>query len=107
MIHFIKNPVSLLFRVFDFLQILSKEYLSQIPICLIDFANPAEKAQHDKMVSRVTQMLQLHKSKAGAKTQVEINVYERQIKAVDESIDKLVYELYRLTEEEIAIVKQR
>ena len=57
--------------------------------------NPAEKAQHDKMVSLVSQMLELHKSKAGAKTQSDQDVYERQIRAVAarESIDKLVYEL--------------
>jgi hypothetical protein len=52
------------------------------------------------------QMLELHKSKAGAKTQSETDVYERQIKAVDEQIDSLVYELYRLTEEEVRIVEE-
>jgi hypothetical protein len=50
-------------------------------------------------------MLELRKSKAGAKTQSEMDVYERQIRAVDESIDSLVYELYGLSEEEIKIVK--
>ena len=53
------------------------------------------------------QMLELHKSKAGAKTQSEMDVYERQIKAVDESIDQLVYELYGLTEDEIKIVENK
>ena len=56
-------------------------------------------------------MLALHKSKAGAKTQSEMEVREagRQIRAVAarESIDELVYEVYGLTEEEIAIVEQR
>jgi len=59
------------------------------------FCSQAESkpAQHDKMVSLVTQMLELHKSKAGAKTQSEQDVYERQIRAVAarESIDELVY----------------
>lgn len=32
---------------------------------------------------------------------------ERRVKSTDEAIDKLVYELYGLTEEEIAIVEQR
>ena len=50
-------------------------------------------------------MLELHKSKAGAKTQSEQDVYERQIRAVDESIDRLVYALYGLSEEEIGIVE--
>ena len=42
---------------------------------------------------RAGQMLELHKSKAGAKTQAEMDVYERQIKSVDGAIDNLVYEL--------------
>ena len=57
------------------------------------------------MVSLVAQMLELHKSKAGAKTQSEGDVYERQIHAVDESIDVLVYELYGLNEDEVKIVE--
>ena len=57
------------------------------------------------MVLLVSQMLELHKSKAGAKTQSEGDVYERQIRAVDESIDRLVYALYGLSEEEIGIVE--
>ena len=33
-------------------------------------------------------------------------LYERQIKIVDAQIDRLVYDLYGLTEEEIGIVKE-
>jgi len=33
-------------------------------------------------------------------------LYERQIKMVDAQIDKLVYDLYGLTEEEIGIVEK-
>jgi hypothetical protein len=46
----------------------------------------------------------LHRSAhlAGGKT-----LYQRQIEATDRQIDALVYELYRLTEEEIAIVEER
>lgn len=58
-------------------------------------------------VALASQILELHKSKAGAKTQSEVDVYERQIKSVDEAIDGLVYELYGLNEEEIKIVEQR
>jgi len=83
----------------------NKQFLVQLPIRAIDFTNPAEKSQHEKMVSLVTQMLELHKSKAGAKTQSGQDVYERQIRAVDELIDNLVYELYGLSKEEVRIVE--
>ncbi len=79
--------------------------IKELPIRTIDFTDPAEKSQHEKMVVLVSQMLELHKSRAGAKTQSETDVYARQIKSVDESIDTLVYELYGLTEEEIKIVE--
>ena len=35
------------------------------------------------------------------------DLYQRQIEATDQEIDALVYELYALTEEEIAIVGGR
>ena len=34
-------------------------------------------------------------------------LYERQIKIVDAQIDRLVYDLYRLTEEEVKVVRQK
>jgi cell division protein FtsL len=57
------------------------------------------------MVQLVETMLSLHKHKAAAKTQGEIDTFQRQIDATDREIDTLVYELYGLTEEEIAIVE--
>ena len=81
-------------------------YLAPFSIRSIDFTNSVDKAQHGKMVSLVTQMLELHKSKASAKTQSQQDVYERQIRAVDKQIDELVYELYGLTKEEQEIVRK-
>jgi hypothetical protein len=40
-----------------------------------------------------------------ARTDQQRTVLERQIEATDRQIDKLVYELYGLTEEEIAVVE--
>jgi hypothetical protein len=40
-----------------------------------------------------------------ARTDQERTILERQIEATDRQIDKLVYELYGLTEDEIAIVE--
>jgi len=61
--------------------------------------------KHNKMVALVTQMLALHKSKSAAKTQSEVDIYARQIRAVDEGIDELVYALYGLSAGEIKIVE--
>lgn len=63
------------------------------------------KAKHDKMVSFVERMLELHKKLNAAKVPDEKIKLQRQIDATDAQIDKLVYELYGLTAEEIKIVE--
>ena len=79
--------------------------LKKLPICTINFDDPAKKAQHDKLVSLVENMLELQKKYHEAKMERDKELYERQIKIVDAQIDKLVYELYGLTEEEIKVVE--
>jgi len=53
----------------------------------------------------VEQMLALHRQLAAARTPDERTRLERQIAATDQRIDRLVYELYELTEAEIRIVE--
>ena len=50
-------------------------------------------------------MLDLNKELQKAKTAHDQAVLKRQIDATDKEIDRLVYELYGLTEEEIKIVE--
>lgn len=50
-------------------------------------------------------MLELNSKLSQSKAEHEKNLIQRQIKALDNEIDKLVYELYGLTEEEIKIVE--
>ena len=71
----------------------------------INFSDPADVARHDRMVELVTKMLDLNRKVQDAKLEHEKTLLKRQIEATDASIDKLVYELYGLTEEEIAIVE--
>ena len=58
------------------------------------------------MVALVEQMLALHKRLAGARTPTQKELLQRRIEATDRQIDRLVYELYGLTEEEIKIVEE-
>jgi hypothetical protein len=80
-------------------------YFKDFPIRTIDFKDTADKARHDKMVKLVERMLKLHKDLKSEWVGSEQEKIERQIKATDEEIDRLVYELYGLTEEEIKIVE--
>ncbi len=84
---------------------LTSAFLGQLPIHTIDFSNKPEKSKHDKMVSLVSSMLSLHKQLQTAKTEQDKTIIQRQINATDKEIDRLVYELYELTPEEIKIVE--
>lgn len=55
------------------------------------------------MVALVERTLVLHQKLAAAILPSDKQIYQRQIEATDRQIDRLVYELYGLTEE-IAIV---
>jgi hypothetical protein len=53
----------------------------------ISFADPADKARHDRMVALVTQMLDLNKRLQDAKLEHEKTLLQRQIEATDAAID--------------------
>jgi len=57
-------------------------------------------------VKLVETMLELNKKLHAARTPDEQVMIQRQIDATDKQIDMLVYELYGLTDEEIAIVEE-
>ncbi len=83
----------------------NKQYIEQLPIRTIDFADPADVARHDRMVALVERMLALHNRLAEARTPQAKSVHQQQIEVTDRAIDALVYELYGLTEEEIAVAE--
>ncbi|MCK4391763.1 Eco57I restriction-modification methylase domain-containing protein, partial [Candidatus Bipolaricaulota bacterium] len=84
----------------------NRQYIEQLPIRTIDFSDLLDKARHDRMVELVETILKLHKQLAAAKTNHEKAAIQRQIDAADKQIDRLVYELYGLTDEEIRIVEE-
>jgi hypothetical protein len=56
-------------------------------------------------VELVEKMLFLHKRLADAKIPRDKTILQQQIDATDQQIDRLVYELYGLTEEEIKMIE--
>ena len=79
--------------------------LGRLPIPTTDFSDPADVARHDRMVELVQIMLDLHRQLSSAGPDHERTLLARRIEATDRQIDRLVYELYGLTEEEIEIVE--
>ncbi len=83
----------------------NKQFLVKLPIRTIDFFDSNQKSLHDQVVALVEQMLGLHQRLSEAKSPTERTFLQRQIGATDHQIDRLVYELYDLTNEEINIVE--
>lgn len=79
--------------------------IRNFPIPRIELSKSNDKSHHDRMVQLVEQILALNKQLAEARTGQEKTLIQRQIDATDRQIDKLVYELYELTEDEIKIVE--
>jgi hypothetical protein len=78
--------------------------LKSLPIPPVE--NPADRARHDRLVVLVEQLLALNKQLAAARTPDERTRLERLTAATDRQIDRLVYELYGLTDAEVEIVEK-
>jgi hypothetical protein len=82
------------------------QYMEQFPVRALDPSDPVDQGRHHRMVKPVEAMLELHKKLAGANTDHEKTVLQRQIDTTDRQIDQIVYEVYGLTDEEIKIVEE-
>lgn len=83
----------------------TKQYVGELPIKVINPSSPTDVERHDRMVSLVDRMLDLvPKRRAEANPQAAAQL-DAQIAATDRQIDRLVYDLYGLTDDEIALVE--
>ena len=65
----------------------------------------ADRARHDKLVMLVEKMLALTPKLRAAKTDSEKAMLQNAVSKTDHDIDALVYDIYALTPEEIALVE--
>ncbi|HEY8660832.1 MAG TPA: TaqI-like C-terminal specificity domain-containing protein, partial [Hanamia sp.] len=80
-------------------------FFKNFPIKKIDENNKQEKSLHDEIVQLVETMLQLNKEKQQTNTPDKLNQLNTRIQYTDDKINKLVYGLYGLSEEEVGIVE--
>jgi type I restriction-modification system DNA methylase subunit len=86
----------------------NRQFLSQLPIPVIDFARSQEKAHHDRIVALAEQMIDLSaRKKSGTLAPSQLRRLEREIAATDSEIDHLIYKLYSITDEERIIIEAR
>jgi len=64
-----------------------------------------KKAMRNKTVSLVERMLELHKQSAVVRSPLDKERVGREIESMDKYIDRLVYELYGLSEDDVKVVK--
>jgi hypothetical protein len=82
---------------------LNQSYLSMIPVRTINSQIPDDLIKFDRLILLVDHMLDLHKRTP--QTPNDKQRLQDEIAATDAQIDRLVYELYGLTDEEIRIVE--
>jgi len=80
--------------------------LGKFPVMIPDFDKIADKTRYDKIVTTVSQILSLHEYLPRARTDQERRLVQQEIDATDVRIDSLVYEIYGLTTDEIAVVEE-
>jgi len=64
------------------------------------------RKKQDNLVALVESMLELQKKHHEARMEGDKELHERQIIIVDTQIDRQVYDLYGLTEEEVKVVEE-
>jgi hypothetical protein len=79
--------------------------IKELPVFDIAKSDAHQKSACNKIVTLVEKMLALHQQLAAAKTPQDTAQLQRQIDATDKQIDQMVYALYGLTDEEIALVE--
>lgn len=80
---------------------------SRIPMPSVDLTKKSDKEVHDKLVKLVDNIIAINKKLVGENNPNTKEILERQVRALDGEIDRLVYGLYQLTEEEINIIEDR
>lgn len=78
--------------------------ISRLSIRRIDFADSRDRARHDRMIELVEEMLAARQQEAAASGHAR-EIATRKCAAIDRQVDVLVYELYGLSEEEVALVE--
>jgi hypothetical protein len=80
--------------------------LGQLPIRSIDPKRPADKAMHDRVVDLVEALLRLHRDITAERDDARIGKLREKGRLLDVSLDREVYALYELNDEEIDEVEK-
>jgi hypothetical protein len=79
--------------------------LRQLPMRPIDWSNPRDAKTGSRIIEAVERLMTLNQALEAANTSQESVVLLHQVKATERHLDQTVYELYDLTEAEVAVVE--
>jgi hypothetical protein len=82
-----------------------EEIVGQFPVYTPDLDDAIDKTRHDRLETLVTEKLELHQHLSHAKTEREKQLIGREIDSTNKQIDSLVYGIYGLSVEDIAVVE--
>lgn len=81
-------------------------FIRKAPVHMIDFSVLSDKNRHDQLVILVEQISTLYKRLKEIRMPRDKTMLQQQIDITNQHIDKLVYDLYSLTQDEINLVEQ-
>jgi adenine-specific DNA-methyltransferase len=79
--------------------------VEQLPLPPMTLSSAGDRARHNEIVAKVDSMMEAKKQLAAAKTDKDKTYYENKCASLDLQIDKMVYGLYGLSEDEIKLVE--
>ncbi|WP_455144485.1 Eco57I restriction-modification methylase domain-containing protein [Brachyspira pilosicoli] len=79
--------------------------LEKLPIKNLNLDDKQDKEIYDKLVNLVDSIIDLNKKLSSEKNPNTVEMLNARIQAVDKAIDKIVYSLYGLNDEEIRIIE--
>jgi hypothetical protein len=84
----------------------SAAYLRSAPICRSNTGLSSDREAHDRISAMATTLETLHVQLRPSRVEHERRLLERQLDAAARRLDTLVYDLYGLTDDEIALVEE-
>lgn len=81
-----------------------RQFIEHLPIRVIDFADPSDRALHDSLAGLARQVVDTQRALDGAKAAPQRMMVGRQLKLLIDRLHKQVESLYGITDEEVRIV---
>ncbi len=81
-----------------------KQFIKDLPVRLLDLADPQEKVIHDTIVARVTALIAANERAAGAAIPLQRQQAQQQAQQLQRAIERQIAELYNLSETDLAAI---